>query len=78
MTNPSALERLGLTPVINANGPASRLGGNRLSAAAQEAMIEAGQRFVPLNELRGAAAGILGQHYTALTVTPGGWRCPGS
>lgn len=53
---PSALERLGLTPVINANGAASRLGGNLLSAAAQEAMIEAGQRFVPLQELQACAS----------------------
>lgn len=56
MTKPSALERLGLTPVINANGAASRLGGNLLSAAAQEAMIEAGQRFFPLNELQARAS----------------------
>lgn len=56
MTRPSVLERLGLTPVINANGPASRLGGNLLSPAAQEAMIEAGQHFVPLNELQARAS----------------------
>jgi D-glucosaminate-6-phosphate ammonia-lyase len=55
-TTPSTFERLGLTPVINANGPASRLGGNRLSASAQEAMIEAGQSFVPLQELQGCAS----------------------
>jgi L-seryl-tRNA(Ser) seleniumtransferase len=52
----SVLERLGLKPVVNANGPASRLGGNLLSAAAQEAMIEAGQRFVPLQELQARAS----------------------
>jgi L-seryl-tRNA(Ser) seleniumtransferase len=52
----SALERLGLRPVINANGPASRLGGNTLSRAAQEAMLEAGQRFVPLQELQARAS----------------------
>lgn len=52
---PSVLERLGLTPVINANGAASRLGGNLLSAAAKEAMIEAGEHFVPLQELQARA-----------------------
>lgn len=56
MTRLSALERLGLTPVINANGAASRLGGNLLSAAAQEAMIEAGRSFIPLNELQARAS----------------------
>jgi D-glucosaminate-6-phosphate ammonia-lyase len=56
VTKPSVLERLGLTPVINANGAASRLGGNLLSAATQEAMIEAGQHFVPLQELQARAS----------------------
>jgi D-glucosaminate-6-phosphate ammonia-lyase len=56
MTKRSVLERLGLTPVINANGATSRLGGNLLSAAAQEAMIAAGQFFVPLNELQARAS----------------------
>lgn len=54
MTSP--LERLGLTPVINANGAASRLGGNLMSAAALEAMVDAAQRFVPLQELQGRAS----------------------
>jgi L-seryl-tRNA(Ser) seleniumtransferase len=56
VTNPSALERLGLTPVINANGAASRLGGNLLSQAAREAMMAAGQSFVPLQELQARAS----------------------
>jgi D-glucosaminate-6-phosphate ammonia-lyase len=51
----SALRRLGLEPVINANGAASRLGGNLLSAAAREAMLDAGQCFVPLEELQARA-----------------------
>lgn len=56
MTELPAIARLGLTPVINANGAASRLGGNLLSAAAREAMIEAGQCFIPLNELQARAS----------------------
>jgi D-glucosaminate-6-phosphate ammonia-lyase len=56
VTKPSVLEELGLTPVINAKGAASQLGGNLLSAAAQGAMIEAGQRFVPLQELQARAS----------------------
>lgn len=56
LTKPSVLERLGLTPVINANGATSRLGGNLLSAAALEAMVEAGQCFVPLHELQARAS----------------------
>ena len=53
---PSVLERFGLTPVINANGAASRLGGNLLSEAALEAMTEAARRFVPLHELQACAS----------------------
>jgi D-glucosaminate-6-phosphate ammonia-lyase len=56
VTKLSVFERFGLTPVINANGAASRLGGNLLSAPAQEAMIAAGQCFVPLNELQARAS----------------------
>ncbi len=56
VSKPSVLEQLGLTPVINAKGAASQLGGNLLSAAAQGAMIEAGQRFVPLQELQARAS----------------------
>ena len=55
-TKRSVLEELGLTPVINANGAASRLGGNTLSPAALEAMIEASQRVVPLHELQSRAS----------------------
>jgi L-seryl-tRNA(Ser) seleniumtransferase len=56
MTQFPALQRLGLTPVINANGAASRLGGNLLSPAAREAMLEAGQCYIPLNELQARAS----------------------
>jgi L-seryl-tRNA(Ser) seleniumtransferase len=52
----SVLEQLGLTPVINANGAASRLGGNRMCQAAVEAMIDASQRVVPIQELQGRAS----------------------
>lgn len=54
-TTTPALARLGLTPVINANGPASRLGGNAMSPAALEAMMEASQHVVPLYELQARA-----------------------
>jgi L-seryl-tRNA(Ser) seleniumtransferase len=56
MTRFPTLERLGLTPVINANGAASRLGGNLLCDAARDAMLEAGQCFIPLNELQARAS----------------------
>src|SRR5581483_3108778 len=52
----SALERLGLTPVINATGATSRMGGNVMSPVAIEAMVEAAQRFVPLQELQARAS----------------------
>jgi L-seryl-tRNA(Ser) seleniumtransferase len=56
VTRRSVLEDLGLMPVINANGAASRLGGNTLCSAALEAMIEASQRVVPLHELQARAS----------------------
>lgn len=53
---PGILQRLGVTPAINATGATSRLGGNLMSASALQAMIEAGQRFVPLDELQARAS----------------------
>jgi L-seryl-tRNA(Ser) seleniumtransferase len=50
------MQRLGLTPVINANGAASRLGGNLMSPEAQEAMLAAGRCYVPLEELQARAS----------------------
>lgn len=55
-TTSSLLEELGLVPVINATGATSRLGGNLLSAPAREAMLAAGQSYIPLDELQARAS----------------------
>jgi hypothetical protein len=55
-TTPSLLEGLGLVPVVNATGATSRLGGNLLSPAARDAMLAAGQSYIPLDELQARAS----------------------
>lgn len=47
---------LGLTPVINAAGSVSRLGGTRLSEPVRAAMAAAARDFVPLDELQQRAS----------------------
>jgi len=73
-TDPAQLYRdLGATPVINASGNMTVLGGSRVSPAVQEAMIAANRYFVSMDELLRATgeeiARLLGAE--AAFVTPG-------
>ena len=54
-------DELGLRPVINAVGPATRLGGLPLSDGVQAAMRAAGERNVRMDELQEAAGGRLAE-----------------
>ena len=52
-------ERLGMCPIINVRGTSTRLGGAQMEQAAIEAMAEAAQEAVPLEELQAAASNII-------------------
>lgn len=52
-------ERLGVRSIINARGTNTRLGGAQMEQAAIEAMAEAAQETVPLEELQAAASNII-------------------
>ena len=52
-------ERLGVRPIINVRGTNTRLGGAQMEQAAIEAMSEAAQEAVPLEELQAAASNII-------------------
>jgi len=52
-------ERLGMSPIINARGTNTRLGGAQMEQAAIEAMAEAAQEAVPLEELQAVASNII-------------------
>ena len=72
--NPAQLyRRLGATPVINAAGYQTVLGGSRLSPAVQEAMVAANRHYVEMERLLLGTgeeiAGLLGCE--AAMVTPG-------
>jgi len=54
-------ERLGVRPIINARGTNTRLGGTQMEQAAIEAMAEAAQEAVPLEELQAAASKIIAE-----------------
>jgi D-glucosaminate-6-phosphate ammonia-lyase len=49
-------EELGLTPIINASGAVTRLGGAPMSAAVLEAFCRAAAESVPIEQLQGAAS----------------------
>ncbi|HAA76741.1 TPA: hypothetical protein DCE37_16650 [Candidatus Latescibacteria bacterium] len=72
--DPAQLYRdLGTTPVINASGNMTVLGGSRVSPRVQEAMVAANRHFVSMNDLQRATgeriAELLGAE--AAFVTPG-------
>jgi len=54
-------ERLGVRPIINARGTNTRLGGSQMEQATIEAMSEAAQQSVPLEELQAAASKIIAE-----------------
>ena len=55
-------ERLGVRSVINAAGTLTRLGGTLMCAEALEAMREAAQSAVAIEELQGAASRVIAGH----------------
>ncbi len=54
-----ALELLGLRPVVNAAGPLTRMGGHRLAPEVIEAMAEAAQAHLPIDELQEHAGALI-------------------
>jgi L-seryl-tRNA(Ser) seleniumtransferase len=50
---------MGLRPVINAAGHASRLGGTRLAKPVIDAMVDASQCFVPIAEMQARASELI-------------------
>jgi L-seryl-tRNA(Ser) seleniumtransferase len=53
------IESLGLTPVINAMGAPSRLGGTTLSASVRAAMDAAAQHCIPIAEMQERASAVI-------------------
>jgi len=54
-------ERLGVRPIINAKGPATRLSGGMMSPEVTAAMAEAAQSCVDIAELQGRASAIIAE-----------------
>src|SRR5262245_24060246 len=58
----SIFERWGVTPIINASGAVTRLGGAPMPPAVLEAFCAAAAESVPLDELQGAASRVIAEH----------------
>ncbi len=52
----SILEQLGVVPIVNAAGTLTRLGGTRAAPGVLDAMREASQVYLPMEELQAAAS----------------------
>jgi len=74
MSTPSIYERLGVRPFINARGTITTLGGSIMPPQVIEAMVEASQQFVPLNQFQEKA----GEHIAALTGAEAAFICAGA
>ena len=70
----TSYEDLGLTPIINATGAVTRLGGAPMPAAVLEAFCEGATQWVPLEQLQAAA----GRRIAELTGTEAGLVTAGS
>ena len=55
-------ERFGVRPIINASGPATRLSGAIMAPEVSDAMREASQWCVDIDQLQGAACTIIARH----------------
>ncbi|MFP6647421.1 MAG: hypothetical protein VCF24_28255 [Candidatus Latescibacterota bacterium] len=55
-------ERFGVRPIINASGPATRLSGAIMAPEVADAMREASQWCVDIDQLQGAACAIIARH----------------
>jgi D-glucosaminate-6-phosphate ammonia-lyase len=66
-------DRLGITPVVNGVGTVTRLGGSLMPPEVLEAMVDAGQHYVPLQDLQAAAGRRLAEltHNEAAYVSSG-------
>ena len=66
-------DKLGVTPIINADGPLTRYGGALMDKATLDAMDEASRYSVPLDKLQAAASAIIAEktHAEAGIVTGG-------
>ena len=60
-SEPGVYERLGVRRIVNAAGPVTRLGGNRLAPEVAAAMAEAAQSHVQIDELQERASAFLAE-----------------
>ena len=74
MSTPSIYERLGVRPFINARGTITTLGGSIMPPQVIEAMVEASQQFIPLNQFQEKA----GEHIAALIDAEAAFICAGA
>ncbi|MFN9458453.1 MAG: hypothetical protein ACK6D7_13910 [Acidobacteriota bacterium] len=58
----SVYAALGLTPIINAKGPSTRVSGGLLSPAVAAAMAEAASLCVDMADLQAAASAVIARH----------------
>lgn len=57
----SAYDKLGLSPIINAAGTLTRLGGTVMLAEVRDAMSQAANELVPMEELQAVASAVIAQ-----------------
>ena len=76
----SVYDRIGVKRIVNAAGPVTRLGGNRLAPEVALAMAEAAQSHVQIDELQERASAILADASGAEAglITSGASRLPPS
>ena len=74
MSTPSIYDRLGVRPFINARGTITTLGGSIMPPQVIEAMVEASQQFIPLNQFQEKA----GEHIAALIDAEAAFICAGA
>ena len=72
-TNAQLYRDLGATPVINAAGNQTVIGGSRVSPAVQEAMVSANRYYVSMDELFHSTGEMIANllNTEAAFVTPG-------
>src|SRR5690242_1388674 len=59
MAGVAVYERLGVRPIVNAVGPATRLGGTTIDAEVLAAMADAATACVPIDELQECAGRVI-------------------
>ncbi len=71
---PTILDRLGIQPIVNAKGPATRLSGGILRPEVAQAMVEASQHCVDIARLQAAA----GRYIAEVTGAQAGYVSAGA